>query len=507
MTVLDNRIPVARLASAAETALATAGQARAGGGPRDPEVRLEALFDPGSLELLTPADGSGVLAGTGTIEGMTGVAFASDPRVQGGAMGTVGCAAVVTAYDYAIETGAPIIGLWHSGGARMREGVESLHAVGTIFAAMTRASGVVPQISVVLGPAAGGAAYGPALTDLVILSARGRIFVTGPDVVRSVTGEDVDMERLGGPEPHSRRSGVVHLVTETDAEALSTARQLALLLGKQGTMHGNGRPGLAGQASHADTAGQDDGVLADADLAALLPESPRRAYDVHPLISGLLDEPGIELHPRWAPNIVTTLGRLAGRTVGVIANNPLRLGGCLDATSAEKAARFVRMCDAFGVPLVVVVDVPGYLPGVGQEWDGVVRRGAKLLHAFAEATVPRVTLVTRKAYGGADIAMNSRSLGATRVLAWPGAEVAVMGAVAAVRILHRRALAEVPAEQRHEAEAELAAEHEREVGGLDRAVALGVIDEIVEPAKTRQAIARAIASVPPTRGRHGNIPL
>jgi acetyl-CoA/propionyl-CoA carboxylase carboxyl transferase subunit len=228
---------------------------------------------------------------------------------------------------------------------------------------------------------------------------------------------------------------------------------------------------------------------------------------VHPLISGLLDEPGIELHPRWAPNIVTTLGRLAGRTVGVIANNPLRLGGCLDATSAEKAARFVRMCDAFGVPLVVVVDVPGYLPGVGQEWDGVVRRGAKLLHAFAEATVPRVTLVTRKAYGGAYIAMNSRSLGATRVLAWPGAEVAVMGAVAAVRILHRRALAEVPAEQRHEAEAELAAEHEREVGGLDRAVALGVIDEIVEPAKTRQAIARAIASVPPTRGRHGNIPL
>jgi acetyl-CoA/propionyl-CoA carboxylase carboxyl transferase subunit len=499
VTVLDNRMPVpgqtraTGQAPAAGLAPAPAGAARASGGSRDPAVRLESLFDPGSLALLTPADTSGVLTATGTIDGMTAVAFASDPRVQGGAMGTAGCEAIVTAYDYAMMTGAPVIGLWHSGGARLREGVESLHAVGTVFAAMTRASGVVPQISVVLGAAAGGAAYGPALTDLVILSDRGRIFVTGPDVVRSVTGEDVDMERLGGPEPHSRRSGVVHLVTATDAEALEAARRLALLLGSQGTMPAAGDPGYD--------------LLGTGDLGTLLPESPRRAYDVHPLISGLLDEPGIELHPRWAPNVVTTLGRLAGRTVGVIANNPLRLGGCLDATSAEKAARFVRMCDAFGVPLVVVVDVPGYLPGVGQEWDGVVRRGAKLLHAFAEATVPRVTLVTRKAYGGAYIAMNSRSLGATRVFAWPGAEIAVMGAVAAVRILHRRALAEVPAERRHAAEAELAAEHEREAGGLSRAIALGVVDEIVEPAGTRQAIARAIAAVPASRGRHGNIPL
>jgi len=495
VTVLDSRIPVAPPAPAASPGPAPAANARTSAGFRDPGVRLEALFDPGSLDLLTEPDTSGVLAGTGTIDGMTAVAFASDPRIQGGAMGAAGCEAIVVAYDHAIMAGAPVIGLWHSGGARLREGVESLHAVGTVFAAMTRASGVVPQISVVLGAAAGGAAYGPALTDLVILSHKGRIFVTGPDVVRSVTGEDVDSERLGGPEPHSRRSGVVHLVTATDAEALSTARQLALLLGQQGTM-----PGAA-------DAGHADGVSGGTDLAALLPESPRRAYDVHPLISGLLDERGIELHPRWAPNVVTTLGRLAGRTVGVIANNPLRLGGCLDATSAEKAARFVRMCDAFGVPLVVVVDVPGYLPGVGQEWDGVVRRGAKLLHAFAEATVPRVTLVTRKAYGGAYIAMNSRALGATRVFAWPGAEVAVMGAVAAVRILHRRTLAEVPAEQRHDAEAKLAAEHEREAGGLHRAMELGVVDEIVEPAKTRQALARAIAAVPPHRGRHGNIPL
>ena len=383
-----------------------------------------------------------------------------------------------------------MIGLWHSGGARLREGVESLHAVGTVFAAMTRASGKIPQISVVLGAAAGGAAYGPALTDVVILSDHGRIFVTGPDVVRSVTGEDVDMARLGGPEPHSRRSGVVHLVAATDADALGQARRLAVLLGRQGTVDVDLVAGQEG-----------------ADLDQLLPESVRRAYDVHPLLAGLLDAPGIELHPRWAPNVVTMLGRLAGRTVGIVANNPLRLGGCLDATSAEKAARFVRMCDAFGIPLVVVVDVPGYLPGVGQEWDGVVRRGAKLLHAFAEATVPRVTLVTRKAYGGAYIAMNSRSLGATRVFAWPGAEVAVMGAVAAVRILHRRTLADVPPDQLQEAEARLAEEHQREAGGLERARALGVIDEVIEPSTTREAISLAIAAAPQARGQHGNIPL
>ena len=454
-------------------------------------ARLEALFDPGSVRLLLPPDNSGVLAAEGRIDHLPAVAFASDPRVQGGAMGADAGTAIVTAYDRALEIGAPVLGLWHSGGARLREGAESLHAVGRVFAAMTRASGKVPQISVVLGAAAGGAAYGPALTDLVILSDLGRIFVTGPDVVRSVTGEDVDMERLGGPEPHSRRSGVVHIVTPTDAQALGTARELVSLLGSQR----GGGPVTSGHA------------LGGADLSTLLPESPKRAYDMHPVITALLDDPGIELHPRWAPNVITTLGRLGGQTVGVVANNPLRLGGCLDATSAEKAARFVRMCDAFGVPLVVLVDVPGYLPGVGQEWDGVVRRGAKLLHAFAEATVPRITLIIRKAYGGAYIAMNSRSLGATRVFAWPGAEIAVMGPVAAVRILHRRTLAAAPAGERHDLEVRLAAEHEIEAGGLQRAQELGVIDEVIEPAKTRQALAEAIAGAAPARGGHGNIPL
>src|SRR6266576_1918874 len=451
------------------------------------------------------AEPSGAVAGTGLVHGAGVEAFASDPRVQGGAMGTAGCAAIVAAYSEALSRGVPIVGLWHSGGARLAEGVASLHAVGTVFAAMTRASGVVPQISVVLGAAAGGAAYGPALTDVVILSEHGRIFVTGPDVVRSVTGEDVDMARLGGPEPHSRRSGVVHIVTSSDDEALARAREIALLLGQQGSVDlGRVQLDTVQQETLRLESGGRDGTDS---LASSLPESPRRAYDVKPLVAKLLDEPGIELHPRWAPNVVTTLGRLAGRTVGVIANNPLRLGGCLDATSAEKAARFVRMCDAFGVPLVVVVDVPGYLPGVGQEWDGVVRRGAKLLHAFAEATVPRVTLVTRKVYGGAYIAMNSRALGATRVFAWPGAELGVMGAVAAIRILHRRTLAGVPPEQLHEVEAELAAKHQQETGGLERARALGVIDEVIEPSRTREAIAAAIAAAPQVRGAHGNIPL
>ena len=457
--------------------------------PRDPELRLAKLLDPGSVQPLHPRDDSGVYAVRGRIDTAPVTAFATDPLKMGGAMGTAGCAHIVDAIDEAVRERVPVIGLWHSGGARLAEGVEALHAVGLVFAAMIRASGRVPQISVVLGPAAGGAAYGPALTDLVIMSPSGRIFVTGPDVVRSVTGENVDMESLGGPDTHGRRSGVVHVVTNTDDQALANARQLTALLEQQGTFD------LATASPQRD-------------LSQLLPDSPKRAYDVHPLIDGVLDGGTfVELQQRWAPNIVTGLGRLTGRTVGVIANNPLRLGGCLDSASAEKAARFVRMCDAFGVPLVVLVDVPGYLPGVGQEWDGVVRRGAKLLHAFGEAVVPRVTLVTRKSYGGAYIAMNARALGSNRVLAWPGAEVAVMGASAAVGILHRKKLAAAPPGEREALHAALAAEHEQIAGGVGRAMAIGVVDEVVEPARTRLALAEALAALPAGRGAHGNIPL
>ncbi|MGI8716486.1 MAG: acyl-CoA carboxylase subunit beta [Lapillicoccus sp.] len=457
--------------------------------PRNPNKRLAAFFDEGTLALITEDDDSGVLAATGRVLGTSVVAFCSDATIQGGAMGVAGCKKILVAYERALVDRVPVVGIWHSGGARLAEGVVSLHAVGEVFAIMTRASGVVPQVSIVIGAAAGGAAYGPALTDIVILGPDGRVFVTGPDVVRSVTGENVDALRLGGPEPHGRRSGVVHVVTETTEAAFERGRMICSLLADQGAL--------------------EVAAVADRDLAATLPESARRAYDVHPLVVDVLDDESqlVELHPRWAPNITTTLGRFGGRTVGVVANNPMRLGGCLDSASAEKAARFVRMCDAFGVPLIVLVDVPGYLPGVGQEWDGVVRRGAKLLHAFAEATVPRVTLVTRKTYGGAYIAMNSRSLGATRVFAWPTAEIAVMGAVAAIRILHRRRLAEVEEDERTAVENELAREHEQLTGGLARAMEIGVIDEVVEPSKTRSAIGRAILEAPQRRGRHGNIPL
>jgi acetyl-CoA/propionyl-CoA carboxylase carboxyl transferase subunit len=452
---------------------------------RDPKRRLAELYGGAAAMWLHAVEGSGVVTAIGQIAGQAVVAFATDPRVQGGAMGAEGCRAIAAAYDVALRHRAPIIGIWQSGGARLAEGVGSLDGVGRIFAAMTRASGRVPQVSVVLGPAAGGAAYGPALTDVVILGPNGRVFVTGPDVVRSVTGEDVDMARLGGPEPHGRRSGVVHVIAETDHDALDTACDVVGLLTSRRPMT----------------------PATDRPLADLLPTSPRRAYDVHPLVDRLLDHPGLELHGGWAPNVVTSLGRLGGGTVGVIANNPVRLGGCLDAASAEKAARFVRTCDAFGVPLVVLVDVPGYLPGVAQEWDGVVRRGAKLLHAFAEASVPRVTVVTRKAYGGAYIAMNSRSLDATRVFAWPTAEVAVMGAVAAVRILKRRELAGVPDQKRAEVETALATAHESASGGVQRAVELGLVDEVIEPDRTRSAVSAALAAAPAGRGAHGNIPL
>lgn len=463
--------------------------------PRDPLLRLRTFFDEGSVELLHERDRSGVLAAAGTVNGVRTIAFCTDGTVMGGAMGVEGCQHIVNAYDTAIEEQSPIVGIWHSGGARLAEGVKALHAVGLVFEAMIRASGYIPQISVVVGFAAGGAAYGPALTDVVIMAAEGRVFVTGPDVVRSVTGEDVDMASLGGPDTHHKKSGVCHIVADDELDAYARGRRLVGLFCQQG---------------HFDRTKAEAG---DSDLHALLPESARRAYDVHPLVEALLDSDDEgnssfeEFQAKWAPSIVVGIGRLAGRTVGVLANNPLRLGGCLNSESAEKAARFVRLCNAFGIPLVVIVDVPGYLPGVDQEWGGVVRRGAKLLHAFGEATVPRVTLVTRKIYGGAYIAMNSRSLGATKVFAWPDAEVAVMGAKAAVGILHKKKLAAAADHERDALHEELAAEHERIAGGVDSAIEIGVVDEKIDPAHTRSKLTQALAEAPTRRGRHKNIPL
>lgn len=459
------------------------GMGGEGGPERDPVLRIEALADADSTRTHTECDG-GVWADV-TIRGVPAVVFALDPRVSGGAMSSGNCGVVVAAYEHALAAGAPIVGLWESGGAKLQDGVASLHAVSRVFAAMTHASGRIPQISVVLGPAAGGAAYGPGLTDVVVMAPAGRVFITGPGIIREVTGEEIGGEQLGGTGAHGRISGVAHVVADSEPEALARAAALVELLAARGRVEADG--------------------VANASLAGLLPDRPRRAYDVRPVVARLLDRPGEELQADWASNIVTTLGRLGGGTVGVVASNPLRKGGCLDSAAAEKAARFVRLCDAFGIPLVVLVDVPGYLPGVKEEWGGVVRRGAKLLHAFAEASVPRVTVILRKAYGGAYIAMNCRGLGADRVLAWPGAEVAVMGAAAAVRLLHRRELA--AAEDRAGTEARLVAEHERATGDISAAVELGLVDEIVDPDDTRRAVAAALTQTRPARGSHGNIPL
>ena len=456
--------------------------------PRDPELRIARLVDEGKFEFLIPRSSCGVIAVTGLIKGNKVVIFASDATIKSGALGVDGSKVIVSAYKAAMGAQVPIIGIWHSGGARLSDGVASLDAFGEVFQSMISASGRIPQLSLVLGPTAGGGAYGPALTDVVVLAPEGRIFVTGPDVVKSVTGEDIDMALLGGPEAHKKNSGLAHIIAPTEQAAFDDVRDLTALFANHGFMNPS---------------------VKDIDLSTFVPNSTVRSYEVHPLVDAILDQETehIELLSMWAPNMTTVIGRLGGATVGVIANNPAHLAGVLDAAAGEKAARFVRTCDAFGIPLIVIADVQGFLPGAGQEWEGAVRRGAKLLHAFGEAVVPRVTLITRRAYGGAYVAMNSKALGATRVFAWPDAEVSVMGAVAAVRVLHRRILADLPIEQRESMELELAADHEKISGGVVRAIEIGAVDEMVDPTSTRSALAKTIAAAPHRRGSHGNIPL
>jgi len=456
--------------------------------PRDPELRIARLVDEGKFEFLIPRTSCGVIAVTGLVKGNKVVIFASDATVKSGALGVDGSKVIVSAYKAAMGAQVPIIGIWHSGGARLSDGVASLDAFGEVFQSMISASGRIPQLSLVLGPTAGGGAYGPALTDVVVLAPEGRIFVTGPEVVKSVTGEDIDMALLGGPEAHKKNSGLAHIIAPTEQAAFDDVQDLTALFANHGFMNPS---------------------VKDIDLSTFVPNSTVRSYEVHPLVDAILDQETehIELLSMWAPNMTTIIGRLGGATVGVIANNPAHLAGVLDAAAGEKAARFVRTCDAFGIPLIVIADVQGFLPGAGQEWEGAVRRGAKLLHAFGEAVVPRVTLITRRAYGGAYVAMNSKALGATRVFAWPQAEVSVMGAIAAVRVLHRRILADLPKQQRESMELELAAEHEKISGGVKRAIEIGAVDEIIEPGLTRSALAKAIADAPHRRGSHGNIPL
>ena len=475
--------------------------------------RIEVFLDPGSfqeLDLLARAPegpdagrrpyGDAVVTGWGTVDGRAVFVFSEDFTVYGGSLGRVVSSKICKVLDMAMDVGAPVVGLKDSGGARIQEGVVSLDAYGEIFERNVRASGVIPQVSVIMGPCAGGAVYSPALTDFVYqVDGTSHLFITGPDVIRAVTGEEVTFEELGGATSHANRSGVTHFVGADDRSALAEVRYLLSFLPSN-----NMEP-----PPRSEPAGPPAGATGE--LAAIIPDSPNKPYDMVHLIELIADGGDFyQVHEHYAPNIVVGFARLDGHPVGVIANQPSHLAGTLDIDASTKAARFVRTCDAFNVPLITFVDVPGFLPGVEQEHRGIIRHGAKLLYAYAEATVPRITVITGKAYGGAYVVMNSPSLRADLVFAWPSAEIAVMGAQGAVNIIHRRALAAAadPDAER----ARLVAEYEERFANPYIAAEHGSVDEVIEPADTRERLIRALVllrnkrEVGPPR-KHGNIPL
>ncbi|MDQ6728800.1 MAG: acyl-CoA carboxylase subunit beta [Actinomycetota bacterium] len=457
--------------------------------PVTPLARLEFLCDPGSLQLirsdvrsLAMGDraraGDGVLGGSGLIEGRPVFCYAQDASFAGGSLGAAHAETIVRVLDLADRARAPVVGFVSSGGARMQEGTAALGGYGKIFRRTVALSGRVPQISIVSGISAGGGAYSPALTDWVVMTESSSMFLTGPGVVREALGEEVDAEQLGGTRVHSR-NGVCQLVARDDLDSARLAREL---LGYLPSHRDSPLPIAAPRPAGA------------GDPAAAVPSEPRRVYDVRSVISALADGGELlELAAGWARNLVTALIRIDGRPVGVVANQPRYLGGVLDAASSEKGARFVGRCDAFGVPLLALVDTPGFMPGTRQESAGVIRHGAGLVHAFAAATVPRLTVILRKAFGGAFITMNSKDLGADYVFAWPDAEIGVMGATPAVGVIHRRALA---AAENPEAErARLARDYAQEQLRPEVAAARGHVDELVTPGETRSRVAWALRSL------------
>ncbi|MDH3190675.1 MAG: acyl-CoA carboxylase subunit beta, partial [Acidimicrobiia bacterium] len=417
----------------------------------------------------------------------------------GGSLGRVVADKICKVLDLALKTGAPVVGLKDSGGARIQEGVGALDGYGRIFERNVRASGVIPQISVIMGPCAGGAVYSPALTDFVFqVEETSHMFITGPDVIKAVTGEDVTMEDLGGAHAHASKSGVTHFVYPTGRDALEAVRYLLSYL----PQNNQELPPYFAPADRPDR-------IDDA-LDAAIPDSANQPYDMLEVIETVVDDGEFfEIHDRWARNIIIGLGRLDGHTVGIVANQPAVLAGTLDIATSEKAARFVRFCDAFNIPIVTFVDVPGFLPGVDQEHGGIIRHGAKLLYAYCEATVPRLSVITRKAYGGAYLVMNARGIRADLVFAWPSAEIAVMGAQGAVNIIHRRDLA--GAEDVEAKRSELVADYEKKFNNPYVASELGLVDEVIEPRETRIKLIRALEvlrnkreSLPPKK--HGNGP-
>ena len=450
--------------------------------------------------------GDAVVTGTGTIHGRQVAVYAQDFTIFGGSLGEVAGEKIIKVMELAMRTGVPIIGMLDSGGARIQEGVVALGKYGEIFRLNTASSGVIPQISIIMGPAAGGAVYSPALTDFVVMVDKtSQMFVTGPDVIKTVTGEDVGMEELGGAHTHNTRSGVAHYLADDEDDAIDYVR----------TMLGYLPDNNMAELPVYETEFEFETTDADRALNAVIPDSPNQPYDIHTVIEGLLDHGEfLEVQPLFAPNIVIGFGRIEGRSVGIIANQPSQMAGTLNIDAGEKASRFVRFCDAFSIPIVTLVDVPGYLPGTDQEWTGVIRRGAKLLYAYAEATVPLVTVILRKAYGGAYIVMGSKQLGADVNLAWPTAEIAVMGGQGAVNILYRGEIkrAAEAGEDVAAVRTKLATEYTYNVASPFLAAERGELDGIIEPAQTRVSIAKALralrgkrASLPPKK--HGNIPL
>jgi propionyl-CoA carboxylase beta chain len=477
--------------------------------------RVDGLFDPGTFEELDKlvthrcrdfgmedeiVPGDGVVAGHGRIDGRPAYAFAQDFTVFGGSLSETNAAKIVKVMDLAVRMGAPIVGLNDSGGARIQEGVMSLAGYADIFLRNTLASGVVPQISAIMGPCAGGAVYSPAITDFnIMVEGTSYMFVTGPDVIKTVTHEDVTKEDLGGAMAHNAKSGVAHFLVADDRECLALIRDLL------GFLPSNNLDDPPRRETN------DPVDREDAALDRLVPEQPNQPYDMHDLLLAVIDDGlFVEVHRHFAQNIIVGFARLGGRAVGVVANQPAVLAGCLDIDASVKAARFVRFCDAFNIPLLTFEDVPGFLPGVRQEHGGIIRAGAKLLYAFAEATVPKITVITRKAYGGAYCVMASKHIRTDFNYAYPTAEIAVMGSESAVNVLYRRELA--AAADPEARRAELVAEFRDKFANPFVAASRGFVDEVIQPRTTRAKLIAALASCDNKRDRnparkHGNIPL
>lgn len=507
----------ARIDEAVHAGSARAVEKQHARGKKTARERIAMLLDEGSFVELdelarhrstafglekTKPYGDGVVTGYGTVDGRQVCVFAQDFTVFGGSLGEVFGEKIVKVMDLAMKIGCPVVGINDSGGARIQEGVVSLGLYGEIFFRNVRASGVIPQISLVMGPCAGGAVYSPAVTDFTIMVDKtSHMFITGPDVIKTVTGEDVEFEELGGARTHNTKSGNAHYLAGDEEDAVEYVKALLSYLPSNNM---DEPPAYAAEASL--DAGDED--LA---LDTLIPDSANQPYDMHTVIETVLDDGEfLEVQPLYAQNIVVGFGRVEGRPVGVVANQPMHFAGCLDIAASEKAARFVRTCDAFNIPVLTFVDVPGFLPGAGQEWEGIIRRGAKLIYAYAEATVPKITVITRKAYGGAYDVMGSKHLGADLNFAWPTAQIAVMGAQGAVNILYRSELAQAadPVTER----AKFITEYEDTLANPYVAAERGYVDAVIPPSTTRAHVTRALRTLRTKREtlppkKHGNIPL